>query len=155
MFREERREREGRGCLCLLCLMLAGCGSWLAGLLVACRAGGLLVERCLAVCSGRPLPLRTPMRFGRGVRPSSVATRCCFSRSCPSGFRPWLRCSVLAIWGFCFLALLGCWLRQGSPLTFPRRVCFFPFVIYYNSMTTRYKSSIYRIGFLFLSGKVF
>lgn len=38
-------------------------------------------------------------RCGRGVCPSSVACPCCFSRSCPSGFRPWLRCSVYGLCG--------------------------------------------------------
>ncbi len=105
--REEREERRGeRGCF--LCFALP---VW--------SSGWVLVVR-----------LAKRWGFGRGVRPSSVACPCCCSRCCPSGFRPWLRCSVLwLMWGFRFLALLGCWSRQVvlSPFL---AVCFFPFVTY-------------------------
>lgn len=105
MFREERRER-GEGITRSFPLVLADCGLWLAGLLVACRAGGLLVGRCLAVCGGRPLPLRAPMRFGRGVRPSSVTCPCCLSRSLPVRFpHPGCGAPTAAYVGFLFPCL--------------------------------------------------
>ncbi len=56
----------------------------------------------------------------------------------PVGLRPWLRCSLHGLmWGFRVLRLLGCWSRQVvlSPFL---AVCFFPFIIYYNSMYPRY-----------------
>ncbi len=88
-------------------------------------------------------------RCGRGVRPSSVATRCCLSRSCPLGsplaaFLPsWL------MWGFRFRALLGCWSLSVVLSPFLGCVRFFPFVIYYNSMYPRYLQYIIRFIFRF------
>ena len=112
----------------MLCLCWLIGAAWLVALWVACRAGGLLVGRCLAVCGGRPLPLRAPMRFGRGVRPSSVTTRCCFSRSLPVWFPPLAAVFRLGYLGFLFLRLARLLVAPGRPLTFPRLVCFFPFV---------------------------
>ena len=101
MFREERGEREERVSL----LALLGVG-WL-WLVVGCPVGRLSGRGAAgwAVCGGRPLPLRAPMRFGRGVRPSSVTCPCCLSRSCPSGFRTLAAVFRLGYLGFLFPCL--------------------------------------------------
>ena len=128
--------------------MLAGCDSWLVALWVACRAGGLLVGRCLAVCGGRPLPLRAPVRFGRGVRPYKGSLPLLFVPFLPVWFPPLAAVFRLwRMWGFCFLALLGCWSRQVVLSPFLGGSVSFPLFYLVNSMYPRYLQDKIRFFF--------
>ena len=88
---------------------------------------------------------------GFGARSDRLPCPCCLSRALPVWFPlpgggvhlTWL------MWGFRVLALLGCWSRQVVLSPFLGCVRFFPFVLYYYNMTTRYIQ--YTIRFIFSS----
>ena len=93
-------------------------------------------------------------RFGRGVRPSSVACPCCLSRALPFWFPPLAAVfPKFAYVGFSCSTLARLLVAPGRPLAFPR-VLFLSLCYFYFNMTTRYKQA-YR-AFCFSSlGEIF